>query len=151
MQDNDSLRFITQHTHFHYPSTALQPVATLSTITALEATVATQGAWDKHTCCSCDTELGQSLGGMQESISAGVQIRQAETQKPIATGTQGVRVEILDARQRDVMEPKVPGNVVTLTYHIRSAARLPPRRSSRHTIFVSLNRYLRFQRFQNAF
>jgi hypothetical protein len=35
--------------HFHYLSTALQPVATLSTITAFEATDATQGAWDECT------------------------------------------------------------------------------------------------------
>jgi hypothetical protein len=142
---------ITQRPHYHHPSTALQPVVTLSTITALEATDATQGAWDEHTQCSCNVDVVQSLGERWQSISVGVQIRQAETQKPITTGTQGVRVDIMDAQQRDVMDPEVPGNIVTLSYHIRSAARLSPRRSCRHTISLSLNYHLRFLQRQNAF
>lgn len=40
---------ITLHAHFHNSSTALQPAATFSTITAFGTTDATRRAWSKHT------------------------------------------------------------------------------------------------------
>jgi hypothetical protein len=56
---------ITQQAHFHCPSTALQPVVTLSKITAIEATDATHDAWDKHTLlmlCEGCTPIGGKQG-----------------------------------------------------------------------------------------
>jgi len=74
---------IIHHTHFHYPSTALQPAVTISKITAFEATDATRGAWNLHTQYPYHAKLARSLGERTESIVVGVQIGQAETQRPM--------------------------------------------------------------------
>ena len=70
-----------------YPSTALQPAATIMMIAALEATDATRNARNKaRTMCSSREDV-QSLGGRTEGMMPGRRKRQAETQRPTRWNT----------------------------------------------------------------
>lgn len=61
-------------------------------------------------------------------MSVGVQIRQAETQRPGQVMHKALGLMLVEAQERDTMDQKVFEIFVTPSYHIRSAQRAFARR-----------------------
>ncbi|XP_014552563.1 hypothetical protein COCVIDRAFT_109988, partial [Bipolaris victoriae FI3] len=114
---------ITLHAHFHLPSTALQPAATFSTITAFEATEATRRAWNERTLWFCHAHVARSLEERCEGIISRTPIRQGETQEPMQLEHKALGETLCMPGDAMWRSEKLPGILITLSCHIGSAER----------------------------